>query len=223
MSISSDSSIVFPLKEFTKLPLDQTPRYANVVVLLQQQINSCTTSIQHPNTPVGYACISYSTADYLVLTGNIPFVIPVHPGELLVIPAGTTAGARADLTRNYNDQKALWAKYNIVESALNRLVLEAVNIDWFTSHPTHRLALVTRRQMITHLWENFGIIDELDLIENEEKLVLPWHPETSIEALFARLEQCQTFSIAGRNPFSDASRYHAGYKAIEKTGQFTVS
>jgi hypothetical protein len=41
--------------------------------------------------------------------------------------------------------------------------------------------------------------------------------------LFARLEQFQTFSIAGGNPLSDASLYHAGYMAIEKTGQFTVS
>jgi hypothetical protein len=152
-------------------------------------------------------------------------VIPVHPGALLVIPAGATNAVRADLTRNYNDQKSLWAKYNAGESALKRLVLEAVNIDWFTSlmHPNHRLALVTCRQMITHLWENFGIIDELDLIENTEKLSLPWHPETSIEALFARLEQCKTFSTAGGNPLSDTSLYLAGYEAIVKTGQFTAS
>jgi hypothetical protein len=158
MSTSTDSSIVFPLKEFTKLPPHQTPRYANVV-LLQHEMNTCTTSIQHPNTPVGYACISYHEADYLVLTTGILFIIPVHPGELLVIPAGATNAVRADLTRNYNDQKSLWAKYNAVESALKRLVLKAVNTDWFASliHPTHRLALVTCRQMITHLWENFGM------------------------------------------------------------------
>jgi hypothetical protein len=224
MSTSFDSTIVFPLREFTRLPPDRTPRYANVV-LLQQEMNTCTTSIQHPNTPFGYASISYREADYLELSGGIPFVIPVHPGALLVIPPGTNTAGRADLIRNYNDEKSIWAKYNTVESALKRLVLEAVNIDWFSSlmHPTHRLALVTCRQMITHLWENFGIIDELDLIDNAEKLVLPWHPETSIVALFARLEQCQTFSIAGGNPLTDTSLYLAGYETIVKTGQFTVS
>jgi hypothetical protein len=220
MSTSFDSTIVFPLREFTKLPPDKTPRYANVV-LLQQEMNTCTTNIQRPNTPFGYASISYREADYLVLSGGIP----VHPGALLVIPANATNAMRADLTRNYNDQKAIWAKYHAVESALKRLVLEAVNIDWFSSlmHPTHRLALVTCRQMITHLWENFGVIDDLDLIDNTDKLSLPRHPETSIEALFARLVQCQKFSIAGGNPLTDTSLYLAGYEAIVKTGQFTVS
>jgi hypothetical protein len=134
-------------------------------------MNTCTTSIQHPNTPFGYASISYREADYLVLSGGIPFAIPVHPGALLVIPANATNAMRDDLTRNYNDQKAIWANYHAVESALKRLVLEAVNIDWFSSlmHPTHRLALVTCRQMITHLWENFGVIDELDLSHRQHR------------------------------------------------------
>jgi hypothetical protein len=61
--------------------------------------------------------------------------------------------------------------------------------DWFTSlkHQTYQLAKVTCKEMITHLWTRFGLIDEIDMVENRKQLEIPWDPALPIDTLFARL------------------------------------
>ena len=44
---------------------------------------------------------------------------------------------------------------------------------------------------MTYLWDTYGGVTEVDLKANEDRMKVPWNPQTPIETLFLPLEEEQ--------------------------------
>ena len=74
---------------------------------------------------------------------------------------------------------------------------------------------------MTHLWEQYGEIDESDRTENELRMKAPWMPPSPIEDLFKQLRDGQKFAEKGGDTISDNLPIRYGLEVIGTTGLFT--
>ena len=51
--------------------------------------------------------------------------------------------------------------------------------------------------LLTHLWINYGGIDDVMLADNLKRIKTPWSPLTPIEKLFYQLKTCMSFATKG--------------------------
>ena len=75
----------------------------------------------------------------------------------------------AELRRNHDDATAAFNKYNAIDAALKKQILDATEVTYITSlkNRTTGFARVTTRQIIEHLYNNYGHITVKTLTENE--------------------------------------------------------
>ena len=78
----------------------------------------------------------------------------------------------AELCRNYDEEKATFKLYNAINAALKKQILDATKATYITSlkDRTTGFARVTTRQIIKHLYTNYGCITIETLMENETQM-----------------------------------------------------
>jgi hypothetical protein len=82
-------------------------------------------------------------------------------------------------------------------------------------------ATVTPLELMTHLWEKYGEIDESDRTENELRMKAAWMPPSPIEDLFKQLRDGQKFAEKGGETISDDLLIRYGLEVLGATGLFT--
>ena len=58
---------------------------------------------------------------------------------------------------------------------------------------------------VTHLWDNYGIIDDDMLADNLIALAAHWESPIPIETIIARITDCPAFARTGGDPISQVS------------------
>jgi hypothetical protein len=217
-----DATKKFPLKEFTRLPSETAPTYADIR-LLNRQMNSCTQAIKNDTCPHGYAVLSFTTEAYTVKSGGIGYVVPLHPGNIPPNTAGMTGALATETIRLYLNEIKIYEKYQDVEDCLKQLLIAAVPPEYLAAlnDEDSDLVDVSCKTIITHLWEQFGEISQAELKANIKKMESQWAPETPIAALFARIDDCRRFAEAGNDSITDKATVRAAYDIVEATGRFT--
>ena len=61
---------------------------------------------------------------------------------------------------------------------------------------------VTYMQMITHLYNDYGIITAIDIMENEKRMDTPYDLSVAIESYLDQIEDTVGFTEASNSPFS---------------------
>ena len=61
---------------------------------------------------------------------------------------------------------------------------------------------VTYMQMITHLYNDYGIITAIDIMENEKRMDTPYDLSVVIESYLDQIEDTVEFNEASNSPFS---------------------
>jgi hypothetical protein len=160
------------------------------------------------------------TAEAYAELSDIPFVIPVAP------PAdpepGTTQPQITENNRLHKRAVAIHSLYVAVNNALRRQILDAVPRVYVRDleHPQFAYSHVSCRDLLDHLWRNFGTISASDLKNNIQSMYTPWNPADPIETIFHRLTDAIAYSTAGRDPITEAAAVRAGYDVLEHSGLF---
>ena len=74
--------------------------------------------------------------------------------------------------------------------------------------------------MISHLYVNYGTITTVDLIENEQRMDLPFDQSGAIETYFDQIEDAVKFAEAGASPFTMVQITTKAFIQMFSTGLF---
>jgi hypothetical protein len=82
-------------------------------------------------------------------------------------------------------------------------------------------AMVTTRELLTHLHTNYGVVTTQDLANNLDAMGKPWEPTTPIEDLWTQISKARKYVASGNNAISNTTALIAATKNLQGTGLFT--
>jgi len=195
----SHSNIVAAFPYPTLTPITARPTHSSLKAL-QQALNSNARSVHSDlgDGTRGHLALTMTDEAFLVLTGNVAFVIPINPGPFADHPAGATVAQITEGNKQHAIARHSFQLYNTVQAALRNQLIAAVpdtyirklRIDY------EGYGAVTILQFLTHLFLHYGKIDASELSENLTRMNLPWNPPTPIETLYTQLTEGVAFAAA---------------------------
>ena len=57
--------------------------------------------------------------------------------------------------------------------------------------------------MISHLYDRYGLITTLDVVENDKRMDKPYDPSEAVKPYFGQVEDAVEFTEAGNSPFTN--------------------
>ena len=105
----------------------------------------------------------------------------------------------------------------MIDKALRKLLLDTVPEIYldFIKHDTLGFGRCTSLDILDHLWDIYGVIDDDQLVVNLEMIKKHWQSPTSIKKLFTQLKTCQAFLILGNDAIINVSKIIMGVSTIE--------
>jgi hypothetical protein len=79
---------------------------------------------------------------------------------------------------------------------------------------------ISSRDMLDHLFENYGNITSVDLEINFEHMRRAWDPQQPVETLFKQIQDCADYWEAGGVPIGTSQQINVGHAEIFATGHF---
>ena len=224
---ASSITASFPIPVLTPIATITSPPTYATIRLAQTQLNSNATTVpSHEGDGIhGHLALTLKPAAYLLRSGGIPFIAPVNGPRQPVhpVPAGTAAQI-AEINRVFYDNQATFRTYMETDKALRNQLIAAIPADYLRglADPELGLGSVTCLTILSHLWDTWGAITQIELDANSLRMHTPWHPPTPIDKLFTQLDDGVRFATAGNDTPSAPSVVRLGYNLILATGLFDV-
>ena len=76
------------------------------------------------------------------------------------------------------------------------------------------------RNLLTHLFENYGNITQLELEDNDTKMRALWDPNSPFDCLVQQLEDGQDYADDGGQPYTTDQLLCIAYTLVFKTGLY---
>ena len=77
---------------------------------------------------------------------------------------------------------------------------------------------VSTRDILQHLFDNYGVITPQDLDNNDARMREPFNPTVPIETYFHQVEKTRAFAEAANDPYTDRQVVNIGLSAMQRTG-----
>jgi hypothetical protein len=145
----------------------------------------------------------------------------MHPN----IAHNASAHVTRTVTRAFNTTLKDFDVYWATETALKQQLLAAIEPIYIQAleHEDRGLAEVTTLQILSHLWNAHGKLENDDIQNNQREFTTPWwHPPTPIQELFARIDRQVILARAGNAPISEVAIVQTAYNNVEATGLFDL-
>ena len=128
----------------------------------------------------GLLGLTLSTATYLQLTGNA-FVRPINPGTIPTNVMGSAA-VMAEQVRQHKEQLRVFRQVENTELALKSQLIESFDETYFRGLRGRHTGYtnISYLRMISHLYDTYGSITAVDLIENKKRMDTPFDPSGAI-------------------------------------------
>jgi len=137
--------------------------------------------------------------------------------------ANATGAQIAAAERTNAEAQRVFRLYHAVDAALKAQLLQAVADLYIQAlaNPHLQYANVTCLDILTHLWESYGIIAQQELDANIERMNAAWHPPSPIESLWSQLDLARAFATAAGEMIPVSNVIRMGYNILFRTGQFS--
>lgn len=204
-------------------PILGEPSYESIKAL-HQKLNTNAASVRSHlgNGRLGLLYLTVTPEVYNTLS-EVEFVPPPNPGPTVEYPDNATQYQIQATNKAYEKAAKLFNEYDACDRALKQLLLGAVD-DMFINALCDRhvgYANVTTLDMLTHLYDTYGKITEIDLNKNQEVMNEPFDHNLPIESFFRRIEECVEFAAAGNTPFSPKQAVSQAFYNIQRSGLFS--
>jgi hypothetical protein len=200
------NNFAFPHGELTKvigLPINAS------LQVLKSQLGNNAASVpsRHSGGAHGHLGIVMDAVEYMAVSNNIPWIDPVHPGELPVHGTGATAILPEQINCQYDADLAAYELYNKVSNALKHRILLAVEPTFLQAlaHPRLGFMTVTPLVMIWHLDDTYDRLKPGEIEANHLALSTPWNPDRPIEDLWASVDTICCIAEDGKAPMTEVS------------------
>ena len=168
----------------------------------------------------GLLGLALSAPTYLQITGA-NFYRPVNPGLLPQAVVGTAA-QMAEIVRRHKEELRMYRIVQATDDACKSQLLEAFDKIYFRGLRNRHTGFtgISYLDMITHLYNNFGIITAVDIMENEKRMDAQYDPSVAIESYFDQIETAVEFAEAGKSPFSTTQITTKAFIQMFQTGLY---
>ena len=149
----------------------------------------------------GFLGLILSPAAYATISPTA-FTEPTYPGQHPTIPAGTNAATTSAIIRRHTEDTRQWREFKNVSTALKNQLLSAVDDIYVRALRDRHVGYMnqTIRNLLTHLFDNYGNITQLELEDNDTKMRALWDPNSLFDCLVQQLEDGPASSSASRTP-----------------------
>ena len=221
--MTSTDRIIEGFAHPTITPIVGQPCYETIMPLkLSLSTNAASVNSHLGDGLLGLLWLTVTDAVFNTLS-LIPFIPPLNPGPIPIIPAGATQFQITALTDTHKRETVIFQEFNNTDKALKQQLLGAVD-DMFTRALKNRYigyANVTTKQLLAHLFSTYGNITSGDLRQNDIKMNTAYDVNMPIETLFDQVEDGMEYAAAGNNPKTPEQIVMTGQQLITETGMFT--
>ena len=215
---------MFPNPVLSPVGTESDPPTQAQITTLVKEATANTTAIDSflGGGAQGHAFLTMSAANFLALAGEAKPVAPVTPSQNPPVP---TAFEPSNIsTAHYRAWEESWSRYRLyhnVQRCIVNCMIKAIKNVYIAplEHVVTGYGRVTAWEILKHLQDNYGEIEDYDLDYNEEKMKAPWAPPTTIQVLFQRMETGQRYAKT-ENPITDKTLMLWTNKLIKETGNF---
>lgn len=160
-------------------------------------------------------------ATYQTVTGHA-FVAPVNPGSLPNIAPTATQAQIGESVRQHKERLKIWKKYLATDLALKNQILSTFDEVYLKGLRNRHVGYqnVSAREMIQHLYLNYGVITPAELDENDARMREPFDSTKPIEELFEQIEDATDYADAAGAPYNNAQVISRAYVLVLKTGEY---
>jgi len=216
------SKPAFPIETFTKI--DGKPDFYTLQQLKSQIYqNAMAITSTRGGGNHGTLGAFMNGPDYIAVSNNgTAWVPPVHPGVQAAIAPNTTGNQITNLNRVHDTSLTEYNTYLTAVSEMKKLILAAVDVTYvkFLVDPIFHYANVTPLQIINHLCDTYGELDEDKLNANDAALNQEWNPDTPIEDYWQHILKVRRIATDGQDPISDRTAIRTALLTFEKSGVF---
>ena len=185
-------------------PIDGEPTYATLKTLKYQlKANAASVPTTLGSGNHGYLGLILSPATYATISPTA-FIEPAYPGQHPAIPAGTNAANTSAIIRCHTEDTRQWHEFEKVSTALKNQLLSAVKDIYVRALRDRHVGYMNQsiRNLLTHLFENYGNITQLELEDKDTKMCALWDPNTPFDCLVQQLEDGQDYADNGGQPYT---------------------
>jgi hypothetical protein len=189
--------------------------------LLCENASSVTTNQGGGNH--GHLTLMLSAKAYKEQTKH-DFLAPANPGDA---PAIATAGdnkaqEQTSLDEAFKRATRLYDRYHTTDKALKKQIESAVERPYLAElrDQLTGFSQVTAFALMEHLYDNYGLIDDVDLEVNQVTMMKPYDPETPLALLVAQLQRGRTFANIGGHGLTDGMLISKGITLLSNTAVF---
>ena len=132
------------------------------------------------------------------------------------------AAQMVEIVRQYKEQLKAYRKVENTELALKSQLIEVFDDTYFRGLRNRHTGFygISYLQMIAHLYNNYGMITALDIIENEKRMDKPYNPSEAIETYFEQVEDAVEFAEASNSPFTSTQIVTKAFIQIFASGLY---
>jgi hypothetical protein len=124
-------------------------------------------------------------AAYALIAPGTPFNAPENPPVEPVIGPNATSAQIGEAVRLHSEQRRVFSEHANVQHALKRQIEEAIDEIYLVGivNPTTGLANVTVSELLSHLMDTYGHINDLDIKANTEEMTKDWDQNTPVQII----------------------------------------
>ncbi|WP_298934391.1 hypothetical protein, partial [uncultured Ramlibacter sp.] len=135
---------------------------------------------------------------------------------------GKTGPQIANAKADYATALQVYNTAHSLEKQLKNQIIKAVPRLFIgeLEHPAHGYALVTTRELLTHLMSNYGTLNAEDLQDNLNQLGKPWDLDMPIETIFNNVAKCCLLAEEGGDPITEQTAVRTILQAFNNSNLF---
>ena len=221
-SVSSPDKIIdrFPNSALPKITPE--PHYESLVELRDMlKDNSSSIKSRRGGGTYSYPGGLHPDAVYAILAPGTSFVIPPDPDQL-IITSGTNIVTSGNLHRDHTEATREFKKWINLERAGKKQIAEAVSKTFLAVvfYCNRGFAHLRVRNIVTHLFTEYGQVENQDLFRNRSKLSEPWNANRPSQGLVQRVQEIQEFANDGGRTISNKYIVDTIYTLVYSMGLF---
>ena len=190
-----------PLPPIQGCPTYDTPRTLRRIL----KGNAATIQSATGGGANGYVGVVVTAAAYALIAPGTPFNAPENPPVEPVIGPNATSTQIGEAVRLHSEQRRVFSEHANVQHALKRQIEEAIDEIYLVGivDPTTGLANVTVSELLSHLMDTYGHINDLDIKANIEEMTKDWDQNTPVQIIIRQIELGKEFAADAGQPYSD--------------------
>ena len=203
-------------------PIVGEPTYATLKTLKDQlKANAASVPTTLGGGNHGYLGLILSPATYVTISPTA-FIEPAYPGQHPAISASTNAANTSAIIRCHTEDTRQWREFKNVSTALKNQLLSAAEDIYVRALRDRHVGYMNQsiRNLLTHRFENYGNITQLELEDNDTKMRALWDPNSPFDCLVQQLEDGQDYTDNGGQPYTTDQLLRIAYTLVFKTGLY---